>query len=110
MKKSDFNFYQNTDCRYFPCHGKEPGTGSVPVEDFNCLFCYCPLMHVPNCGGNYTIMENGFKDCMKCTRNHDKDSWKFVISRLRDIMEVKVKFSRIDAIGQNGNDGDHYEK
>lgn len=108
MRKNDFNFFQNKDCRYFPCHGKEPGTGSVPVEDFNCLFCYCPLMFI-ECEGNYSLLESGFKDCSKCTRNHDKDSWKFIVARLREHMEVKVKFSRIDAIGLNGNDGEHYE-
>ena len=42
-------------------------------------------------------MENGLKDCSKCTRNHDKDSWKFVLARLREHMEIKVKFSRIQS-------------
>ena len=68
MRKNDFNHFQNVDCRYFPCHD------TVPLEDFNCLFCYCPLMFIGECGGRYTIMESGFKDCSKCTRNHDKDS------------------------------------
>ena len=32
-----YSFFQNTNCEYFPCHAtKHP-------EDFNCLFCYCPL-------------------------------------------------------------------
>lgn len=100
--KEDFNWTQNTGCRYFPCHS------TVPVEEFNCLFCYCPLFFI-ECDGRYTLMDNGFKDCSKCTRNHDKDSWKFIVSRLRDKMTVKVKFSRIDMVGLNGNDGEHYE-
>lgn len=107
MLKADFNFFQNKECRYFPCHGKQPGTGSVPVEEFNCLFCYCPLYNVP-CDGKYTMEDYG-KDCSKCTRNHDKDSWKFIVSRLRTNMSIKKKFSRIDIIGQNGGDGKHYD-
>ena len=95
MRKNDFNHFQNVDCRYFPCHD------TVPLEDFNCLFCYCPLMFIGECGGRYTIMESGFKDCSKCTRNHDKDSWKFVIARLREHMDVKVKFSDINKGEQN---------
>ena len=102
MLKADFNFYQNTDCRYFPCHGTRKGTGAIPVEDFN---CYCPLMFIP-CSGNYKLLESGFKDCSACTRNHDKNSWRFVVARLREHMQVKVKFSRIDIIG---GDGEHYD-
>lgn len=32
-----YAFFQNRACEYFPCHpmGDE--------ENFNCLFCYCPL-------------------------------------------------------------------
>ena len=32
-----YNFFQNKECEYFPCHK------GVKEEDFNCLFCYCPL-------------------------------------------------------------------
>jgi len=105
---NDFHFFQNTDCRYFPCHGKDRGTGSVPVEDFNCLFCYCPLYFI-DCEGSYTMMDNKFKDCSKCTRNHDKDAWRYIIGRINEHMKINKKFNRIDMIGLNGNDGDHYE-
>ena len=33
-----YAFFQNRECEYFPCHKT-----SRP-EDFNCLFCYCPLL------------------------------------------------------------------
>ena len=37
MEERHYAFFQNRDCEYFPCHAtKHP-------EDFNCLFCYCPL-------------------------------------------------------------------
>ena len=30
-------FFQNRECKYFPCHK------GIDEEEFNCLFCYCPL-------------------------------------------------------------------
>lgn len=34
---SHYDFFQNRECEYFPCHpGADP-------ETFSCLFCYCPL-------------------------------------------------------------------
>ena len=32
-----YAFFQNRDCEYFPCHKVKD------EENFNCLFCYCPL-------------------------------------------------------------------
>ena len=37
MKEKQYAFMQNRACEYFPCHG------GVPEEEFNCLFCWCPL-------------------------------------------------------------------
>lgn len=93
--KADFHFFQNRACRYFPCHGKGEGTGSVPIDDFNCLFCYCPMYYI-KCGGNYKLMDNGLKDCMQCTRNHDKDAWKYIQARTREYMNIKVKFGELN--------------
>ena len=32
-----YAYFCNRECEYFPCHkGADP-------ENFNCLFCYCPL-------------------------------------------------------------------
>lgn len=87
--KNDFNFFQNHQCRYFPCHD------SIPVEEFNCLFCYCPLMFI-ECTGNYTLMENGIKDCSQCTYNHDKHAWKNILNDLREHMSVEKKFHEVE--------------
>ena len=36
-------------------------------EDFNCLFCYCPLYALGRgCGGSFHYTENGIKDCSGC--------------------------------------------
>ena len=32
-----YRFFQHRGCEYFPCHA------GVAQEDFNCLFCLCPL-------------------------------------------------------------------
>ena len=61
----NYKFFQNNKCEYFPCHK------GIPEEDFNCLFCYCPLYTLgKNCGGNCEFLENGVKSCMNCGFPH----------------------------------------
>ena len=57
-------FVQNRDCEYFPCHKTND------PDHFNCLFCYCPLYRMKDCGGNPTYLPNGIKDCSNCTVPH----------------------------------------
>lgn len=64
-----FSFFQNRKCEFWMCHK------GVPEEDFSCLFCYCPLYPVEKCGGNFTILPNGIKDCSNCTRPHNKKNY-----------------------------------
>ena len=79
-----FSFFQNRACPYFPCHpaGK--------AEEFNCLFCYCPLYALGrSCGGNFRYTENGVKDCSGCTLPHAPGGYEYVLSgldRLTDLM------------------------
>ena len=47
-----------------------------------------------DCGGRYEMLESGIKDCSACTRNHDKDSWKFIIGKLRNANNYVVKFNK----------------
>lgn len=76
-------FFQNTACKYFPCH-----TG-IPAEEFNCLFCYCPLYALGRkCGGNCTYTEKGFKSCMDCTFPHHRENYDAVLGRYGEIAEV----------------------
>ena len=52
-----YSFTQHRACEFFPCHKT-----SHP-EDFNCLFCYCPLYTLGSkCGGNFRYLENGVKE------------------------------------------------
>lgn len=59
-----YSFVQNRACEYFPCHKTND------PEHFNCLFCYCPLYRLPDCGGNPSYLPNGIKDCSNCTVPH----------------------------------------
>ncbi|NLY36729.1 MAG: metal-binding protein [Tissierellia bacterium] len=72
----NYKFNPNQKCEYFPCHK------GVEKEDFNCLFCYCPLYLLgEECGGNYSY-HDGLKDCSGCTKPHDSDSYDFVMSKM----------------------------
>ena len=51
---SHYDFFQNRECEYFPCHP------NADPETFSCLFCYCPLYALGDkCGGNFTYTESG---------------------------------------------------
>ena len=46
-----YSFFQHTQCEFFPCHK------TAKPEDFNCLFCYCPLYALGDkCGGNFAYV------------------------------------------------------
>ena len=63
-------FFQNRDCEYFPCHC------GVSEEEFNCLFCYCPLYALgKQCGGSCTYTEKGIKSCKNCVFPHRKENY-----------------------------------
>lgn len=77
MPKDSFKFFSNRECRYFPCHeGADP-------NNFNCLFCYCPLDTITNCGGNYTVTDDGMKDCSKCIYPHLSENYKEVVKKVK---------------------------
>ena len=64
--ENSYKYFKNTDCKYFPCH-------KGLSDDFNCLFCYCPMYSMPNCPGSKTYIEkNGkkIKVCTDCTFPH----------------------------------------
>ena len=78
----NFKFNQHTKCEYFPCHKLKN------VDDFNCLFCYCPLyMLKDKCGGNFKYT-NDIKDCSGCTITHTKNAFDHVMSKMGEIMKI----------------------
>ena len=71
-------FFANRSCKYYPCH--------TCSEDINCLFCYCPLYHLDDCPGTYTMIEsNGrlIKNCKDCTYPHIASNYSEVIRQLK---------------------------
>ena len=72
MRENDHSYFQNRQCKYFPCHTVED------EDEFNCLFCYCPLyMLGDKCGGNFVYTERGIKNCRNCAnkRGLPKKNW-----------------------------------
>ena len=82
-----YKFVQNRECEYFPCHEIED------KKQFNCLFCFCPLyMLGEECGGNYSYLENGTKDCSNCLLPHIKDiGYNHIMTKMSLIIEKSKK-------------------
>ena len=78
-----YSFFQNSECEYFPCHEtKDP-------ENFNCLFCYCPLYALGRkCGGNFRYNERGYKDCSACMIPHRRENYARITQRYAEIMAL----------------------
>ena len=73
------SFFLNKKCEYYPCH-------DLPEEKFSCMFCYCPLYDMENCGGDYSYTEKGAKNCKNCTFPHDRNNYGKVIKKLKEKM------------------------
>lgn len=81
----NYSFTQNTKCEYFPCHKTDD------PDNFNCLFCYCPLYALgKNCGGNY-IYHDDIKDCTGCLIPHIRENYGYITERYTDIIELLKK-------------------
>ena len=82
----NFKFFQNKDCEYFPCHKIEN------IEDFNCLFCYCPLYALGDqCGGNFVYTDKNIKNCSFCSIPHHRENYDLILERLAAVVEMAKK-------------------
>ena len=89
--KDASRFFQNRDCRFFPCHK------GVPEEEFNCLFCYCPLYALGRkCGGNFVYTEKGVKSCKDCNFPHRSENYDSVTGRFEEIKAVVRRMDEVD--------------
>lgn len=78
-----FAFFQHKQCEFYPCH-KSPD-----AEEFNCLFCYCPLYALGDkCGGNFMYTEDGIKDCSNCSVPHHRKNYGYIMERYGDLMKL----------------------
>lgn len=78
----NYKFINHKDCEYFPCHKTDK------PEDFNCLFCYCPLYALgKDCGGNFTYTPQGYKDCSNCMVPHKRENYEYVNNKLSQLID-----------------------
>lgn len=84
-----YAFFCNKECEYFPCHKTND------PDNFNCLFCYCPLYALGDrCGGNFVYTEKGFKDCSKCMVPHKRENYGYIVGKydlIRELAEKRTK-------------------
>ena len=75
-----YRFFQHRGCEYFPCHA------GVAQEDFNCLFCFCPLYALGRrCGGRFSYTPDGVKDCSACLVPHRPENYDKICARFAEI-------------------------
>lgn len=83
-------YFQNRECSYFPCHH------GADQENFNCLFCYCPLYALADrCGGAFTYTEGGIKDCSKCLIPHRAENYDRIMDKMAQVLALAKKDAAI---------------
>ena len=86
--ENNYRFFCNKECEYFPCHDVKN------KEEFNCLFCYCPLYFLEECGGNKRYA-NGIKDCSLCMIPHSPKGYDHIIGKIVSANKIKrAEFSQ----------------
>jgi Zn-finger protein len=72
-------FFENRECEYYPCH--------EGISEMNCLFCFCPLYHIPDCPGNPEWKEKDGvrrKSCVSCCFPHKKENYDEIMRILKE--------------------------
>ena len=84
---SNYDFFQNKECEYFPCHE------GIREEDFSCMFCYCPIYALgEKCGGNFSYdNDKGIKDCTGCLVPHRRKNYDYIVDRVKLVVEMTKK-------------------
>lgn len=90
----EYPFFTHRECPHFPCH-----EGIAP-DDFNCIFCYCPLYALgPDCGGNFSYTSAGYKDCTACVLPHKGDTGTRLV---KEKFALLAKLAKEDAPHDDG--------
>jgi len=82
MNQDSHKWFTNKKCEYYPCH---------EFNEINCLFCFCPLYFNKDCGGDFIVLENGVKDCSKCSIPHTENGYDYIVERLKIIIKNKIE-------------------
>ena len=81
----NFKYFRHDSCEYFPCHCADG------MEEFNCLFCYCPLYALGSgCGGNFSYTEGGIKDCSACLIPHRRSGYEYILKQYDRINDIAL--------------------
>lgn len=82
-KNKAYSYFCNRECECFPCHK------TAHPEDFNCLFCWCPLYALGDrCGGAFTYTESGIKDCSACLLPHRRDNYGLILEKFKEVAKL----------------------
>ncbi len=85
----NYSYFSHKECEYFPCHK------GADENNFNCLFCYCPLYALGrDCGGNFVYLSNGIKDCSNCLYPHLRENYDVINSRYMEILAISSENSK----------------
>ncbi len=86
VNSENYKFFSHKKCEWFPCHDVEW------KDDFNCLFCYCPLYALgEKCGGNPKFLDNGVKDCSQCLLPHKRSGYEHIMNKFEEISKLAQK-------------------
>lgn len=81
-----YAFYCNRDCECFPCHQ------TPQPEEFNCLFCWCPLYALgEQCGGRFRYLESGIKDCSDCPLPHVRENYGYIMEKFKQVAALAAR-------------------
>ena len=88
----EYSFFSHKEWEFFPCHkGADP-------QDFNCLFCYCPLYALGDkCGGNFKYTEKGLKDCTGCLLPHKRRNYGYVTGKYQELAKLMDEIRSVKA-------------
>ena len=91
VMEKQYQFVQNRACEYFPCHE------GIAEEDFNCLFCYCPLYALgEGCGGRFRYTGAGIKSCDGCSFPHIRENYQKVTARFPELARLAARKENSD--------------
>ena len=77
--ENNYRYFKNINCKYFPCHTIQKN------DNFNCLFCFCPLYFLGDtCGGNFKYSgEKQIKNCTDCNLPHLPEYYDTILAKLK---------------------------
>jgi Zn-finger protein len=81
--ENSYRFFNNHECQYYPCHTV------VDIENFNCMFCFCPLYFLGDkCGGNFKYSgSKRVKSCVDCHLPHMPEYYDTVVEKLKKVQQ-----------------------